>query len=235
MTALYKTDSTYDARPRPAVHQVLERYGPLVRACWGTSLRPMRDSDIAAICEIHQRVFPDYFLTSLGKNVLDCYYRGVLQYKHGYAMIYQERGVVKGFFTGLFEPDHFYRFLLCHFGLPLTWATLPSVFRPNVAHRLYRGIWSALHTSELTGSPGKADCEMTSMGLLPEAQGRMASLLLVVSFLLEAQRQRRRKIAGGVRLAERSLLKMYQLLGFEFAGHQSKPDGRDVQLITCVL
>ena len=234
-TAAETTDGPSTSVQAPLHGEVLNRWEPLVIACWGTALRPMEPGDVAAVCDIHRRVFPDYFLTRLGRNVLECYYRGVLQYEHSYAVVYQEANTVKGFFTGLFAPDDFYRFMVGRFGFRLAMAVLPGALRPSVLRRLLRAVWNALHTSELTDCRAETDCEMTSMGILPEAQGRMAGILMVVSFMLEAKRRRRRKIAGGVRREERSLLKMYQLLGFEFAGLQHKSDGKDIQLISCVL
>jgi GNAT superfamily N-acetyltransferase len=103
------------------------------------SCRAMGAGDLARIVEIHQRSFPEFFLTSLGPGFLHLFYSAAIRFQPSVALSGYMRDTLAGFVVGV--PDHraFHAFLRRHYAFRAgICATRAILQRPGVLARCLR-------------------------------------------------------------------------------------------------
>jgi GNAT superfamily N-acetyltransferase len=126
----------------------------------------LTSSDAKQISDVHFKSFPNFFLTSLGKNFLFTFYKSVLSSNHGLGVGYFYKNQLIAFSIGTTLQHGFYRSLIIKNGFRLFWAALPSlVLDPP---KLFRIVNSLGGSNE---SPLEKSALLLSICTLPEYQG----------------------------------------------------------------
>lgn len=149
-------------------------------------LRPAVAADLAAVAEVHKRAFQESFLTQLGTGFLKQYYGRVLRFEGGILLVHEGSYGVNGFAAGFVHPGDFYRRMNTSktaFIRGLSGAVLRN---PQLVGRIL------YHVRRIAaGKPRtlEAGCELSSIGVLPEAASQGIGKRLVDAFLREAWHQ----------------------------------------------
>lgn len=191
------------------------------------SIRPMRPADIHRVVDLHRVAFPDYFLTSLGRRVLQIYYESIVESETGFALVFERGGRMLGFITGLLRPGGFYRALLKRRGLRFAFACGRAVIqRPAITGRIASAV---LQRCSLPREGNAA--ELTSLAVVRDAEGLGCGLALILAAMREVERRGGEEILGGVRKDNQGLLEAYLRLGWKPAGEVGKQAEETVVLI----
>lgn len=178
-------------------------------------IRPMRQSDLTAVVEVHLAAFPEFFLSSLGARFLKLFYDGIIRHPAGLAFVAETNVGVTGFVTGSSSPGGFYRALFraqwWRFALA---ATAPLMRHPARLRRLIGGVSRRVVR---TGDPAAA--ELMSIAMHPTAQGKGMGRQLVLKFLEEARGRGAVRVSLATdRWSNDRVNTFYQGLGFTLAG-----------------
>jgi ribosomal protein S18 acetylase RimI-like enzyme len=103
---------------------------------------PLNASDITTVAQLHEKAFPDFFLSSLGAGFLSEFYRGFLGDPSAVSLVARDADdKIRGAAVGTLEPEGFFgrlvRRRLLAFALVSARAT---VHTPQVAPRLLRAL-----------------------------------------------------------------------------------------------
>ena len=80
------------------------------------TIRNLSKNDLDDIANLHTEVFPNYFLTHLGKNVLRLFYSQFVGQQNNIGMVAVSSGNIVGFVTGTTQAPTLYRkFYRCYF------------------------------------------------------------------------------------------------------------------------
>ena len=94
---------------------------------------------IEEIAVLHQKAFPGFFLTQLGKTFLQTLYKGYLYDKNSNILIAEENGEIKGFLAYSNDYSYFYKELIKHRIIQFAWCSFLAFLRhPSFARRLFR-------------------------------------------------------------------------------------------------
>ena len=149
----------------------------------GLTVRPLVDSDVEAVVEIHLRTFPGFFLTFLGRGFLVLLYRSIQAAPEGVALVATGAGGTQGFAAGVTAQEGFYRDLLrrhwWRFGLAASGAALR---KPSVIPRLLRALRQPGRAGEAA-----APAVLMSIGVNPDAESRGIGSLLLEAFCRELE------------------------------------------------
>jgi glycosyltransferase involved in cell wall biosynthesis/ribosomal protein S18 acetylase RimI-like enzyme len=161
--------------------RLLDARTPRHRGSFGASIvRSAGTSDLAAIVAIHQKAFPQFFLTRMGSPFLRRYYELVLNYHSGIVLVSERNGSVNGFVCGFADPTEFYRLMWQNrfaFAFP---AFAALVRHPSLAARVVNAV-ERVQTSS-TRAP-RLSCELSSIAVMPEAAGKGLGRTLLQAFL----------------------------------------------------
>lgn len=107
-----------------------------------TQVRKASSCDVPAMVEIHQRAFPGFFLTLLGRRFLRRMYAGFVHDAHGRAIVAEHGTSVVGYIVGTCCPEKYFRARLRSDGIALACAAVPALLRSPV--RTAERLWAAL-------------------------------------------------------------------------------------------
>lgn len=191
-------------------------------------VRPATAADIPCMVRIHLQAFPGFFLTQMGPGFLRLLYSGFLNHASGIVLVAhpaQSPRELLGFAVGTLQPEGFFSQLLRRQWLAFLWVSLWPLCR-NPGLVLVK-LWSALfyRGESLPELPDAA--LLSSLGVLPKAQGQQVGQQLVRAFLDQA----RQGGANGVFLTtdqsnNAKANQFYVRLGFQSAGTCKRPRGR---------
>ncbi len=100
------------------------------------SVRKLYPNDAKAIALLHHQSFKGFFLTSLGINFLEVFYRSVLLHRQGLGFgVFKESELV-GFSLGAQQNTGFYTSVIKQHWLSLIWSALPKLLNPLKVKRL---------------------------------------------------------------------------------------------------
>jgi len=75
-------------------------------------IRAMRVSDLMAVVKIHKIAFPDFFMTQMGTEFLQLYYRICIEFPFALNLVCEEdTNELLGFVVGFAQPTEFYAVL----------------------------------------------------------------------------------------------------------------------------
>lgn len=190
-------------------------------------IRDAQSDDLASLAQAHASAFEGFYLTRLGPDFLQEYYRTVLEYDAGILLIASTSGgpTLDGFVAGFMNSPTFYRRLRSR-RLRLARALLPRLVRtPSLLMRVFQSS-DRVHR-ESYGSGAGQDCELASLGVLPTAQGKGIGKSLVHAFLT-----RSRKLGADRVLlttdseGNDSVKRFYQSMGFRLGEPYQAERGR---------
>ena len=110
-------------------------------------LVPMERRHAGAAAEVHSRVFPQFFLTTLGTRFLRQLYISIVADESAFGFVTRDvaTGLVTGVVTGTVEPEGYYRRMMTRRAWSFAWAALPALLMrpwllPGLVRRLrFRG------------------------------------------------------------------------------------------------
>jgi len=117
-------------------------------------LKKLGSKDSKSIAELHERAFPSFFLTSLGREFLEKFYHSILKDSNGLAVgIFEDEELVS-FAVGAIMKEGFYKRLLYRNAFQLFFAAFPKIFRnPLLMFRLAQS-FASRETIEMDISEG---------------------------------------------------------------------------------
>lgn len=157
-----------------------------------TSIKLATLDDLNAIVKIHDRAFPDFFLTSLGDDFLKLYYESVLNNPAGILLIYKCENEVLGFCAGTLLSAGFNTRLIKESFLSYMVQGLRLLFtHPVRIWHLYKNL-----SKENPDAGDNGDySELLSIGVDPIKQGGGLGKLMLSSLEEEVKKN------GGTRLS----------------------------------
>ena len=130
---------------------------------------------VSTIARLHQKAFPDFFLTRLGLTFLKTLYKGYLDDKDSGVIIAEETGTIKGFIAYSNDYPRFFKGLIKHKIIKFAWCSFLVVMRhPSFAKRLL----GAFKKSESVKKTEKY-VELASICTDPEAEGKGIGTALI--------------------------------------------------------
>jgi ribosomal protein S18 acetylase RimI-like enzyme len=153
---------------------------------------PANEMDYAQMTLVHERAFPGFFLTSLGKGFLLTYYKAVLKSEKSIAVCaVDESENIIGFASGCIVSSNFHRNLFNSNRLSFLLAVVKSAFgRPGVFYRLARNLEKNANYHD-----DNDYAELLSIAVLPESKGSGIGKKLLESFEAEVKRRGEKKLA----------------------------------------
>ena len=118
--------------------------------------------DVAAVATLHIKVFPSFFLTSLGQKFLEELYMSYLSHPSAIFMVSRDKNMVVGFVAGTSDPSVFFsdlrkqrKFFFLFKALPTLLKNPMPVIRKLLSSMTYNGDTSAdVKNSSLLSSIG---------------------------------------------------------------------------------
>ena len=146
-------------------------------------IRSARTTDVLTIAELHRRMIPTGFLSTLGPGFLALLYRALIQSRDACLMVAEADGVVLGFIAGVTNTGGFYREFLRRHALQAVWTMAPSLLRPRSLVRI-------LETLRQGTTGAGVDAELLSMAVAPIARRRgLGARLIAELFSWAGDRQ----------------------------------------------
>jgi ribosomal protein S18 acetylase RimI-like enzyme len=140
------------------------------------------------VVEIHLRAFPNFFLSFLGPKFLREYYTAFVHERSGIAFVAKEEEkeeLLLGVVVGTEKPAGFYRRLLIRRGWAFCLASVDALRkRPTIGFRLLRALFYRGNRS-----PSMSGALLSSIAVIPEAQGLGIGRLLANTWLNEVHRR----------------------------------------------
>lgn len=100
-------------------------------------LKPEDENLIDIIANLHQRAFPEFFLTQLGLPFLKTLYKGYLDDADSGIIIAEDQGTIKGFIAYSNDYPRFYKGLIKTKIIQFAWCSfLAAIRHPSFAKRL---------------------------------------------------------------------------------------------------
>lgn len=148
-----------------------------------SGIRRAEKKDLSRIIEIHQRSFPGFFLTKLGKSFLHEYYKTYFDVQHLMLVAVDRDAQVVGFVSGTSDSKllyttfkkKFYRFLL---------PTVTAMFKPTLWSAVLQKSISVIRTDSVNSQFVKPEkyCELTSLAVDPSYRGKALGSCLIEEF-----------------------------------------------------
>jgi ribosomal protein S18 acetylase RimI-like enzyme len=141
---------------------------------------------LTGIVSLHERAFPGFLMTMLGRSFLRVYYETSLEYVGTVALTAQEEGDTVGFVVGYIAPEGFYA-LLRRRRWRLATAAVRAVLRaPNLLPRVFGDMRRVSRSAEPSSPPGLR-AELASIGVPPAASGKGLGRMLAEAFVQRAR------------------------------------------------
>ena len=154
----------------------------------GIEVRRAELADLDAVVDVHMQAFRGFLLTKLGRGVVRRYYDTVLHYANGVILVAADGAKVVGFASGFAKPDHFARALRRRAVGILPHVLLGIMRHPEVAWTVMQNAAAVLRARPVGYQPDPRDFELSSVGVLPETQGKGVGRALVQAIVSEARR-----------------------------------------------
>ena len=141
-------------------------------------IREISDEDrqlVNTIARLHQKAFPDFFLTQLGLTFLRTLYKGYLDDQASGIIVAEEAGKIMGFIAYSNDYPRFYKGLIKHKIIQFAWCSFLAVIRhPSFAKRLL-GAFKKSESVEKT----EQYVELASICTDPAAEGQGIGTMLI--------------------------------------------------------
>ncbi len=155
-------------------------------------LRSMQAKDIDQVVVVHMKSFQGFFLTFLGAPFLKAFYSFIRSERKSISIVaesLQDHEII-GFVVGSLEPSGFYSRAIKKKLFSFLIASLPAFLQnPRIIGRLLRALKKP---KEMKKVP--ADCELMSIGVLPEWASQGIGKELEKAFSREAKNKNARCI-----------------------------------------
>ena len=148
-------------------------------------IRGMEPSDVRAVVRVHLDSFKGFFLTFLGPKFLEVLYSFFMKDPSSIAIVAAVPGnEIIGFVVGTSEPVGFYSRAIRKRWWRFTLAAMPlCIKKPSILPRLARALRKPDESKEIPG-----DCELMSIGVLPQWKGHGIGKMLEERFVEAAKK-----------------------------------------------
>jgi GNAT superfamily N-acetyltransferase len=149
---------------------------------------PFEKRHLYSVVSIHLKAFPNFFLSFLGAGFLREFYAAFLKEPTGLAFVAQEEkvgGNVLGVIVGTEQPAGFFKRLLIKKWWAFFFASMNALKKgPRISFRLFRALF---YRGDIP--PGISAALLSSIAVIPEAQGLGVGRLLIDRWLYEARQR----------------------------------------------
>lgn len=189
----------------------------------------MTEVDVKYVALMHEKAFPRFFMTLLGRPFLIAYYSIVLEYKNSISLIsFDNSGDYSGFAVGFKDPSMFYKLLKRNYFRLTLPVSLGLLKRPYLILNILRGLMRVIK-SKRRDDRGYT-CELASIGVVKKGGG-IGSVLLK-NFVVEA-------IAKGAsdvflttdRYNNDSVIGFYRSFGFVDSGSEKRGNREMIEFV----
>lgn len=188
------------------------------------TVKPLASEHLDSVVWVHLQAFPGFFLSSLGPRFLGEFYRSFLVDAIGLGFVAcTPQGEVLGAVAGPLNPQGYFRRLLRRRWWAFGMASLGAILRkPTCLKRLIR---ATCYRGEAPS--GLVRALLSSVAVLPSAQGQGIGKALVEAWVKEAQRRG----ATGAYLTtdadgNEAVNAFYQRVGWHLESSYATPEGR---------
>lgn len=149
-------------------------------------IQALAPNQLNEVVQLHLEAFPGFFLCFLGPRFLREFYKSFLNDPQGIAYVAcDEASQILGVVAGPLDPGGYFKRLLRRRWWAFCLASVRSVLRqPGNAPRIWRALY---YRGE--SPPGPVRALLSSVAVLPAAQGRNVGRALVLRWLNEARRR----------------------------------------------
>lgn len=170
-------------------------------------------NDAKAIAQIHEKAFKDFFLTKLGINFLNTYYKSCLQDPLTVAICVSDlNGNIMGFASGCLKSKGYHKKIFINNFFSFSFSLLKSLLLdPKILFRLFKN----LDKNKMVDDKGEY-AELLSIGINPDIKGTGIGKELLLHFENEI------KTRGGGEIAlttdstnNESVINFYHKAGYE--------------------
>lgn len=186
-------------------------------------VRPMTQSDLKRVVEIHQNAFEGFFLTSLGPRFLEEIYSATVEDPTGISLLARDGHDIYGFAIGTIKPAKYYRRLIKLRLWKLGFASLAPIIRhPRILPHLIRGFSLPTEAARPEGWG-----TLLSIGVAKEAQNLGIGHLLVTAFIKESVQRGLKKVNLQTdKYHNDAVINFYQREGFQYDHSFRTAEGR---------
>lgn len=189
----------------------------------------MAELDVHRVVLMHEKAFPKFFMTLMGRPFLATYYSIVLKYNGSISLISLDKhGEYTGFAVGFMEPSAFYNILKKNYFRLIPPVFLGLLMRPFLVLNIFRGVLRVIKSKKPVDTC--YTCELASIGVVKKGGG-IGSVLLK-KFVIEASE----KGASDVflttdRYNNDSVIAFYSSFGFVDSGSEMRGNREMIQFV----
>jgi glycosyltransferase involved in cell wall biosynthesis/ribosomal protein S18 acetylase RimI-like enzyme len=185
-----ESESSRESEPSRESELSRAAKNPGVSSTESIEIRSMTRRDLAGVVSVHQSAFPDFFLSSLGSGFLSQFYRALVDWRDGVAIVVAVDGRIAGFAAGSTAPRTFYRRLFVRRSIAIGATLVPVIARrPSTLLRVARR--AVQRTGGGTESPG---AELMSLAVAPNEQHRRVGRALLDAFVARVAEARQESL-----------------------------------------
>lgn len=149
-------------------------------------VRRLSPIDSVKIAEIHLKSFESFFLSSLGKQFLNVFYKCVLKHRDGLGVGLLVEGELVGFAIGTTNSKGFYKQIIANDGISLLVAAFPSLIK--APKKIFRLVSNLMTKVDFT--PKVNTHTLLSICVNPQKQSKGLGHVILKSFELESKKNK---------------------------------------------
>ena len=189
----------------------------------------MTELHVHRVVLMHEKAFPKFFMTLMGRPFLAAYYSIVLKYKGSISLIsFDKHGNHNGFAVGFTDPSVFYKMLKKNYFRFILPVFLGLLRRPYLLHNILRGVLRVIKSEKRVDRD--YTCELASIGAVKKGGG-IGSMLLK-NFVAEAIKKGASNVSLTTdRYNNDSVISFYRSFGFVDSGSEKRGDREMLELV----
>jgi hypothetical protein len=189
----------------------------------------MTELHVHRIVLMHEKAFPNFFMTLMGRRFLAAYYSIVLKYKGSISLIsFDKYAEPSGFAVGFIEPSFFYMILKENYFRFILPVFLGILRRPFLIINIFRGVLRVIKSKKRVNSD--YTCELASIGAVKKGGG-IGSMLLK-NFVAEAIKKGASNVSLTTdRYNNDSVISFYRSFGFVDSGSEKRGNREMLELV----
>jgi GNAT superfamily N-acetyltransferase len=178
---------------------------------------------------MHEKAFPKFFMTLMGRPFLVAYYSTVLKYKGSISLIsFDKHGDYNGFAVGFVDPSVFYKILKKNYFRFILPVFLGLMRRPYLVVNIFRGMLRVIKSEKRLNRV--YTCELASIGAVKKGGG-IGSVLLK-NFVVEAIKKGASNVSLTTdRYNNDSVISFYRSFGFVDSGSEKRGNREMLELV----
>lgn len=199
-------------------------------------IRKIRPDEYKKLAKVHQQIFTNFFMTSLGNGYLQDHYKALLKFHDTIAFAAVENDEFIGFVMGRAHAKNGLKKVIKAYPLHFAWMAFKLVFsKPKSLIRVIKNLSKVSHDSGIHDNQDYA--EIGLIGVCPDIKGKGLGYGLFDSFCQEALRQGATSISLTTDLLDNEqVLRAYNSWGLkELYKFVSYPNREMVRLIKSLV